>query len=120
MFRYINHSIARRHILEKMLKEMEAKEIELKKKIDYSPVTELIMVHHEFAELLSGTENQPGARLTDEFASKITKLADREHNLKIDIGEDTYEKKSKLIEQLVELQHEIGEVKNELWYFTRR
>lgn len=90
---------------------------EIDKIINANPVMEIIAIRNQARELLFEYPN-PNDRMTQEFMTKLKSLASREKE-QFDLGEKKQDL-LKYIDEKVELEIELSELKQELFFMDMR
>lgn len=107
----------KKEIIEKSILEINKRLTKLNEIIDAKPLSDLFEINDEFKTLLNENEGIE-KRTSKEFNDKLNKLSEREK-----IAKKSLEKQKdiiSLIEQKVELESELEELKRELYYLNHK
>jgi hypothetical protein len=111
-------SITKEKVIRKTLIEIEERVKEIDKLLSRSHLTEIISVRQQAQELLGNHEE--GTSFSDEFVSKIKKLAQEEKEAINSMEKMTFEKRFELRKERFDIERESTELKNELYFIERR
>ena len=107
----------KKEIIEKSILEINKRLSKLDEIIDAKPLSDLFEINDDFKTLLNENEGIE-KRTSKEFIAKLNILSEREK-----IAKKSLEKQKNivsLIDQKVELESELSQLKNELYYLNRK
>ncbi len=91
---------------------------EIKELMDFNPISEIIAVRKEFADLLEANQGVE-KRTSKEFGAKIDLLHSREKKAIAQAKKQTSEATTKLIDEQIDLESELRDLRNELFRLNR-